>query len=83
MELSTYFQPVNVNDIAFGEGEFYANIASATQIYAEEGSFPSLEDVTLALLGVCDDSGSVGNKGDECAVTAIRMANFRKQMQST
>jgi 6,7-dimethyl-8-ribityllumazine synthase len=27
--------------------------------------------------------GSFGNKGDECAVTAIRMANFRKQMQST
>ncbi len=72
MELSTYFQPVNVNDIAFGEGEFYANIASATQIYAEEGSFPSLEDVTLALLGICDESCSAGNKGCKDAPDEIR-----------
>lgn len=72
MELSTYFQPVNVNDIAFGEGEFYANIASATRIYAEEGSFPSLEDVTLALLGICDESCSAGNKGCKDAPDEIR-----------
>ena len=80
MELSTYFQPVNVNDIAFGEGEFYANIASATQIYAEEGSFPSLEDVTLALLGVCDDSGSVGNKGCKDGPDEIRRYLYQLAM---
>lgn len=72
MELSTYFQPVSIDDIAFGEGEFYSNIASATQIYAKEGDFPSLDGVTLAIMGICDDSGSVGNKGCKDAPDEIR-----------
>ena len=72
MELSTYFQPVSLDDIAFGEGEFFANIASATQIYAKEGDFPNLEGVTLAVMGICDDSGAVGNKGCKDAPDEIR-----------
>ena len=58
MELSTYFQPVSLEDIAFGESEFYANLASATRIYGVGGEFPSLEDATLAVIGVSDYRGS-------------------------
>ena len=72
MELSTYFQPVNLEDIAFGESDFYANLASATRIYGVGGEFPSLEEATLAVIGVSDYRGSVdgndapgGNPPDE------------------
>lgn len=72
MELSTYFQPVSLKDIAFGESDFYSNIASATRIYASEGAFPELDGVTLAMLGICDESCSAGNKGCKDAPDEIR-----------
>lgn len=34
------------------------NIASATSIYAKEGDFPSLEGVTLVMVGIPDSDGS-------------------------
>ena len=55
MEISTYFQPVDLKEIGWGESEFYSNIASATDIYAVGGAFPSIEGVTLAIVGICDE----------------------------
>ena len=72
MELSTYFQPVRLDDTTLREGEFYANIASAAEIYTNEGSFPGLEDVSLAIVGICDDSGSPSNAGCKDAPDEVR-----------
>jgi arginase family enzyme len=72
MELGTYFQPVRLDDTTLREGEFYSNIASVTQIYTDEGSFPSLDDVSLALIGICDDSGSPFNAGCKDGPDEIR-----------
>ena len=72
MELSTYFQPVKIDFKSFWESEFSANIASATDIYSDESLFPSLEGATLAIFGVCDDSGSPNNIGCSEAPDHIR-----------
>ncbi len=61
MDLSAYFQPVNVEGKYLGDGDFYTNIASATQIYTNENLFPDQEGVSLALIGVCDENGSPQN----------------------
>ncbi len=58
MELSTYFQPVSLDSEVLAEGEFYTNIASVSQIHTAEAGFPSLEGAVLAIVGICDDSGS-------------------------
>ena len=72
MDLSAYFQPVNVEGKYLGEGDFYVNIASATQIYTNENLFPDLEGVSLALIGICDENGSPQNQGCKDAPDEIR-----------
>ena len=72
MELSTYFQPVNLEKEVLAEGEFFANIASATNIYTTENGFPDIEEATLAIIGICDDHGSKKNKGCKDAPDEIR-----------
>ena len=58
MELSAYFQPVNIDVEVIGGGDYYRNIASATDIYCREEAFPSLADCRLAVVGMRDAKGS-------------------------
>ena len=58
MELSTYFQPVDLNEIVWSESDYYSNIASSTEIFAMGGQFPDTEGATLAIVGIGDDNGS-------------------------
>ncbi len=77
MELSTYFQPVSLEKIAFREDEFITNVGMATRIYHQEGDFPGLENVQLALFGVCDDRGAVDNAGCKDGPDEIRRFLYR------
>lgn len=72
MELSTYFQPVDLKEIGWGESEYYSNIASVTDIYSVGGEFPAIEGASLAIVGIMDDSGSLDNKGCADAPDEIR-----------
>lgn len=58
MELSAYFQPVNIDIAVIGEGDYYRNTASSTEIYSQEGKFPSLNGCRLAVVGLRDAKGS-------------------------
>ena len=64
MDLSAYFQPVSAAIAEMGDGDFYSNIASSTSIYVEEGNFPSLENASLCIVGIPDDS-SLTDDADE------------------
>ncbi len=72
MELSTYFQPVSLDKIGFRKEEFFTNIGMATSIYHKDGDFPELENMSLALIGVCDDTAAVGNEGCKDGPDEIR-----------
>lgn len=72
MDLSTFFKPTSFEDIVGRERDFYSSIGQATSIYTREGDFPSLDNVSLALFGVCDDSCSEMNKGCKDAPDEIR-----------
>ncbi len=63
MDLSTYFQPVAFDKVGCCINKNYTTIGSIAQIYRQEGDFPDLENATLALIGVCEDSGSPNNQG--------------------
>ncbi len=64
MDLSAYFQPVSAAIAEMGDGDFYSNIASSASIYVEEGNFPSLENASLCIVGIPDDS-SLTDDADE------------------
>lgn len=64
MNLSAYFQPVSAAIAEMGDGDFYSNIASSASIYVEEGNFPSLENASLCIVGIPDDS-SLTDDADE------------------
>ena len=76
MELSTYFQPVSLDKIAYHEDEFTPNIGSVTRIYHQKDDFPGLENVQLALFGVCDDA-------DPSTMQAARTVTTRYAVSST
>lgn len=60
MELSAYFQPVNLEEIAFTKSNFWTNIGSTASIYSTEGAFPELESAQLALVGLPHNSDHEG-----------------------
>lgn len=55
MDLSAYFQPVNVDSLHQDDGDFYMNIGSVASIYMQEGDFPSIENATLCIVGINAD----------------------------
>ncbi|MCR4829176.1 MAG: formimidoylglutamase [Bacteroidales bacterium] len=77
MDLSAYFQPVGPEALNFGNDDYCETIGSHTNIYSHEGDFPSLEGATLALIGVCDDSGCGANQGCREAPDEIRHYLYR------
>lgn len=72
MDLSTYFQPVDLNEIGWSESDYFSNIASCTDIYSNGKEFPDIEGAALAIVGIRDDSGSSDNKGCADAPDEIR-----------
>ena len=71
MDLSTYFQPVRLDEIGFAKGDFYTNIGEVSEIYTGENAFPSLNDYDLVMVGVPDESGAADNAGTKEAPTCI------------
>lgn len=55
MDLSAYFQPVNVDSLHQDDGDFYMNIGSVASIYMHEGDFPSIENASLCIVGINAD----------------------------
>lgn len=77
MELQSYFEPLRRESIDFLEGDFGLCLGSSLSTYWADGAFPSLENVTLALVGVCEDRGSVDNSGCAAAPDAVRRKLYR------
>lgn len=72
MELSTYFEQLNLDALGISKGQFYTNLGERTSFYTETEGFPSLEGITLAVIGVCADSGSPANRGCKKGPDVIR-----------
>ncbi|MCF0211646.1 MAG: formimidoylglutamase [Bacteroidales bacterium] len=77
MELITYLQPIKREAIDFLEGDFGVCLGSKTATYWEGEAFPDLNNVSLAMIGVCEDRGTVDNSGCALAPDAIRRKLYR------
>lgn len=77
MELQSYFEPINRALVDFLEGDFEHCLGSDMACYWEGGAFPDLQGVNLAIVGVCDDRGSVRNSGCAGGADTIRRKLYR------
>lgn len=82
MDLSTYFEPVSLDDIQFMHDDFIPHIGDRIQTYTEEGGFPEIKKQHLALIGVCDDRGAVNNSGCADAANEVRKKLYNLSLPS-
>lgn len=72
MDLSIYFEPVSREDIQFVYNDFFPHIGDRIKTYTQDDGFPEIKKQHLALLGVCDDRGTINNSGCAAAPDEIR-----------
>lgn len=75
MDISIFFKPLKFKNTDFAEG----TIGSSININNDEG-FPLIEKADIAIIGVKEDRGAVGNKGCAKAPDVIRDFLFKLYM---
>lgn len=71
-EISHFFTAVDENLINSNSEISSEQLGKMITIYSSEGSFPVLDDMHIALLGVEEDRGSLLNKGSSKAPNEVR-----------
>jgi len=72
MDLSIYFDPIQVNDFKYTKRSSQKTFGSQIIKYEEGNYFPSLEGINLALIGVSEERAQVNNSGCGEGVDMIR-----------
>ena len=72
MNLDTYLEPINLDDIGFVHDKFSPRLGDKVIAYTQKGNFPEIKKVCLALLGIKEDRNSVGNVGCKDAPDEVR-----------
>ncbi len=72
MDLSIYFEPLHVEDFRYNKKANRKAFGDIIQKYQDEGHFPSLKGVSLALIGVGEERAHVNNQGCGEGVDVIR-----------
>ncbi len=74
MNISHYFKPLVFETQNYLSEEPSTSMAHVIHAYTDEEHFPEIEDYSLAIIGVPDDRGAVGNKG--CAEAPNRVRSY-------
>lgn len=77
MDLSTYFEPIDISIVDYRSREFRPMLGDTIATYVERDAFPDIEQATLAIIGVNDDRLSVDNRGCATAPDHIRRYLYR------
>ncbi len=77
MDISHYFEPVSLEDHEFVKQTDWNRIGNIASVYVQDGDFPDLEGIQLALIGVSEDRGGLQNKGCAKAPDVVRDFFFR------
>jgi len=77
MDISLYFEPVNLDERDFTNQTDYNRLGNVTSVYATETDFPDLTDVKLVLIGVTEERAALKNKGCGKSVDEIRDYFYR------
>ncbi len=82
MDLSTYFEPVSLDDLGLEHSDFFPHISDRIVTYTVENGFPETKKQHLALLGINDDRGAVNNAGCKDAPNEIRKKFYNLSLPS-
>ncbi|MBP5758427.1 MAG: formimidoylglutamase, partial [Bacteroidales bacterium] len=82
MDLSTYFEPVSLEDLGLEHSDFFPHISDRIVTYTVENGFPETKKQHLALLGVNDDRRAVNNAGCKDAPNEIRKKFYNLSLPS-
>jgi len=63
MDISIYFEPIELPDYKFGEDSSGFRMGDLLRSYVDKKHFPKLDDADLAIIGVNEDRNAVNNKG--------------------
>jgi len=77
MDISHYFEPVSLEGHEFVKQTDWNRIGNIASVYVQDGDFPDLEGIQLALIGVSEDRGGLQNKGCAKAPDVVRDFFFR------
>ncbi|HRD41040.1 MAG TPA: arginase family protein, partial [Bacteroidia bacterium] len=79
-DIAHFFTPVSFNMVVenkeFVEGQFGHDF----KIYKEGDEFPELENIDMAIIGVCEDRNAVNNEG--CALAPDTVRNYLYSLYS-
>ena len=71
MDISTYLEPISVENIKISNDTGRIRLADIIFKYTDENNFPDLEQIDIAIIGVGEDRGTL-NKGCDTAPDEIR-----------
>jgi arginase family enzyme len=72
MDITLYFEPIDTSKIKRDEDYMPTQLGSVIDIHKEEGRFPDLEKIDLAIIGVKEERNAVNNEGCAEAPDAVR-----------
>jgi arginase family enzyme len=70
-DIHYYFKAIEINQL-FNEPQFNENQLGSLIIKHTEGEFPELDDINIAIIGVCEDRNSINNTGSNLAPDEVR-----------
>jgi len=71
-DIAHFFSPVNTDNILNNYNLKETQFGNLFTIYKEGSDFPELEEMDIALIGVCEDRNSENNEGCKLAPDAVR-----------
>lgn len=71
-DIAHFFSPVDTNNILNNYNLKETQMGNLFTIYSEQDNFPDLEEIDIALIGVCEDRNSENNEGSKLAPDAVR-----------
>ena len=71
-DIAHFFSPVNTDNILNNYNLKETQFGNLFTIYKEGSDFPELEEMDIALIGVCEDRNSESNEGCKLAPDAVR-----------
>ncbi len=72
MELDIYFEPINLSGYEFADKAKRCKLGDVVRGHLKRNSFPDLEGVNIAIIGVLEDRNAISNQGCATAPNEVR-----------
>ena len=72
MDISLYFDPIHIDNFKYLNRSSRKSFGDVIRKYVPDSYFPDLRDVHMAIIGVGEERGQIGNPGCSQGVDMIR-----------